>query len=101
LLGARCVEGRERLAAGGQEGAQGGGRKTVAPRATNAPAQTRADARARLPTRSDYQSLTRLSGGRYIASPGFTLNASYHASMLRVGPSTRKCGGLCGFDRTC
>src|SRR5262249_44123504 len=40
-----------------------------------------------------YQILTRCSGGRYSLSPGFTPYASYQASILRKGPSTRKRAG--------
>ena len=40
-----------------------------------------------------YQILTRCSGGRYSLSPGLTPYASYQASILRKGPSTRKRAG--------
>src|SRR5580658_3478452 len=42
-----------------------------------------------------YQILTRSDGAKYILSPGMTLKASYHASMLRVEPITRNCLGEC------
>ena len=50
---------------------------------------------------SAHHKCTRLSGGRYFLSSGFTLKASYHASTFRVGPTTRKCDGLCGLERIC
>src|SRR4051794_25711162 len=40
-----------------------------------------------------YQIRTRASGATYILSPGCILNASYQASMFRVGPITRNCRG--------
>ena len=34
--------------------------------------------------KSPYQTFTRFSGGRYIASPGFTPNAAYQSSRFRT-----------------
>ena len=44
----------------------------------------------------NYQTLTRSFSGRYILSPGFTLNALYQASVFDTGPFTLYISGECG-----
>src|SRR5262249_44353090 len=58
----------------------------------------------RMPSRADtpaHQIRTRSSGLSYTLSPGFTPQATYRASMLRIGPSIGKRGGEWGSVVTC
>src|ERR1700727_1282678 len=43
-----------------------------------------------------YQIFVRWSAGLYNLSPGFTSKASYHASILVIGPLVRYSPGECG-----
>src|SRR3569833_2993662 len=47
----------------------------------------------------NYLTFVLSSGFLYILSPGLTLNALYHASILVIGALVRYCSGECGSVR--